>query len=483
MQENEMFQSTNQSNDEHLKVIPTYIKNIPKVDKLMEALIPEFTECPRAVIVKTIQSVLQELREGIIKGVKCEKDVSENAVIANISSALFKTMQPNLRPLINASGVVVHTNLGRSILAEPAITHMLDVASHYSNLEYDLETGKRGQRYRLVESLICELTGAEAATVVNNNAGAVLITLQTIASDKEVIVSRGELIEIGGSFRIPDIMAMSGAKLVEVGTTNRTHFRDYENAITPNTGLLLKVHPSNYEIMGFTASVPLKKMVSLGQSLSLPVMYDMGSGNLVDLSIKGLANEPVVPEIMATGVDIATFSGDKLLGGPQSGIIVGRKTIIDSIKKNPMARALRIDKLTLAALEATLRLYQDPQTVFDHVPTLRMIARPLSEIQACAEKIYAGIHHKEANFEISIIEAHSKVGGGALPLQTLPTFCIAITSQTISCNKMDQYFRMQHPPVIGRIENDRYLWDCRTVLDTDVPVLGKILKQFVKFFY
>ncbi|KPA19636.1 selenocysteine synthase [Candidatus Magnetomorum sp. HK-1] len=453
---------------------PDYIQKIPKVDKLYQKVSADatFQKAPRSVTIRTIQQVLEKLRKGVLEGNKTASDITESGVLKTVKEELIKAMRPNLTQVINASGVIVHTNLGRSVLSPEVLNHISHIAGHYSNLEFNLATGKRGQRYSIVEPLICSLTGAESATAVNNNAGAVLIALQTMAAGKEVIVSRGELVEIGGSFRIPDIMALSGARMVEVGTTNRTHLRDYENAITPETGLLLKVHQSNYAITGFTASVSLKELLSLGRTYNIPVMNDLGSGNLVDLSIKGLMHELTVQETLATGVDIATFSGDKLLGGPQAGIIVGKKSFVSAIKKHPMARALRIDKLTLAALEATLRLYQNPKTVFEKVPTLRLIERSLTDIKDCAEKLCASFRKNNLdNVHIDLVKKDSKIGGGALPLQTLPTYCISIKSEDISSDKMDQYFRSQRPSIVGRIENDQYLLDCRTILPDEISIV------------
>jgi len=462
---------------------PDYIKKIPKVDKLYQqvSIMPQFSDIPRQIIIQAIQNTLEELRFGILHGNYQEQDIDNSQVIQKVLLMLHKAVMPNLLPVINATGIIVHTNLGRSLLASAALDKIIQVASHYSNLEYDLETGKRGQRYKIVEDIICSLTGAESATVVNNNAGAVLLTLQTIASDKSVIVSRGELIEIGGSFRIPDIMALSGAKLVEVGTTNRTHLRDYQKAISPETGLLLKVHPSNYAIKGFTADVDLNEMVSLGHASSIPIMYDMGSGNLVDLSHKGLKGEPVVHQVIASGVDIVTFSGDKLLGGPQAGIIVGKQSIVDQIKTNPMARALRIDKLTLAALEATLRLYQNPKTVFEKIPTLAFMNRPLSEIKNAVETVFLEVQSlKNDALQIEIIETNSKIGGGALPLQTLPSYCIGIKVIERSVDSIERYFRSMNPALIGRIENNKYLLDFRTVLPTEIKIIQKYIGALIQ---
>jgi len=455
-----------------------FIQQIPKVDKLYQQLSNELQlqSIPRPVIIETIRHELEDIRQEVLKGNKQADDIAESVIIEQIKTQLIKTMKPKLRPVINATGVIVHTNLGRSILAQNAIDTIRSIASHYSNLEYDVDKGKRGQRYSLIESLICSLTGAEAATVVNNNAGAVLLVLKTLAEGKSVIVSRGELVEIGGSFRIPDIMALSGAQLIEVGTTNRTHRHDYENAIGEETGLLLKVHQSNFAITGFTASVALKDMVDLGNKYHIPVMNDLGSGSLVDFSTLGLKKEPAVQDVISAGVDIATFSGDKLLGGPQAGIIVGKQLFIDRIRKNPMARALRIDKLTLAALESTLKLYQDPKTVVEKIPTLKFIFRQPEDIFNFAKQLIKSIQTKESkHLKINIIQNNSKIGGGALPLQQLPTCCISMVSETMTPDQMDLYFRSFNPPIIGRIENDRYLLDCRTIQSDEISIVSKAI--------
>jgi L-seryl-tRNA(Ser) seleniumtransferase len=460
--------------------IPDFIKHIPKVDRLYQRLsvLPQTQTIPRPVMIQTIRKELDILRQDVLHGKKQAEDITEPIIVQSMIKKLIQTMQPNLRPVINATGVIVHTNLGRSILPPEVISHMASVAGHYSNLEYDLDKGKRGQRYSLVESLICSLTGAESATVVNNNAGAVLLALNTIASGKAVIVSRGELVEIGGSFRIPDIMALSGAQLIEVGTTNRTHFHDYQNAITPETGLLLKVHQSNYTITGFSASVSLKEMVTLGKEHQIPVMNDLGSGSLVDFSEIGLKQEPNVQNIVSSGVDIATFSGDKLLGGPQAGIIVGQKKLVTAIRKNPMARALRIDKLTLAALEAILRLYQNPKTVFEKIPTLTYILRQPEDILLCANQFIESMQQAQLKFvDIEIVKTISRIGGGALPEQELPTYCISFVSDHITPDQMDQFFRSYQTPVIGRIEDDRYLLDFRTIGSDESEIIADGIKD------
>jgi L-seryl-tRNA(Ser) seleniumtransferase len=377
--------------------------------------------------------------------------------------------------------VVVHTNLGRSLLATEVVENLITIASRYSNLEYDLSIGKRGSRYSCVEDLICEISGAEAAMVVNNNAGAVLLCLETIARDKEVVVSRGELVEIGGSFRVPDVMAKSGGILREVGTTNRTHLRDYENAIAPNTGLLLKVHTSNYSVVGFTAEVSLPELVDLGAAHQLPVMEDLGSGTFIDFSKYGLLKEPTVQESVTAGADVITFSGDKLLGGPQSGIIVGKKEVIDRIKKNPITRALRIDKLTLAALESTLRLYRDEEKAMRIIPTLRTIMLPLEEIQKRAQQLADALKKSgDARLHIQLIERSSKTGGGALPLMELPSLCVGVQIKGISPNALEKTMRSNDPPIIGRIEDDLFVMDPRTIRKDELSIIETAFENLIQ---
>jgi L-seryl-tRNA(Ser) seleniumtransferase len=341
------------------------LRMLPGVDHILELTRTQvdLDNVPQTVLVNTIRTIIESYRRQIISG---DSRMSENAladdqILDDVAQSTRKAMTPNLRRVVNATGVVVHTNLGRSLLTPDAGEHLALIAGRYSNLEYDLSAGKRGSRYSSVEGIICEISGAEAAMVVNNNAAAVLLCLETFARSKTVIVSRGELVEIGGSFRIPDVMAKSGGILKEVGTTNRTHLRDYEDAIDDQTGLLLKVHCSNYSVVGFTAALSLQELVELGARHNIPIMEDLGSGTFIDFSKYGLSKEPTVQESVATGADMITFSGDKLLGGPQAGIIVGKKDVIEQVRNNPLTRALRIDKLTLAALEYTLRLYRDEE--------------------------------------------------------------------------------------------------------------------------
>jgi len=454
------------------------LRHIPKVDRLLEE--PEIKEMlkslPRRHVVLRIQAQLEELRKGILEGKT--KEVSYDLLKDRILIELKKAKKPRLVPVINATGVVVHTNLGRSPLPQRLIEDLFDIACGYSNLEYDLSLGKRGNRFTHVEGILKELTGAEAATVVNNNAAAVLLALDTIAKGKEVIVSRGELIEIGGSFRIPEVMKRSGAKLVEVGTTNKTKLSDYEQAITSETGLLLKVHTSNYKIIGFTQSVEGEKLVELGRRYSIPVMEDLGSGCFVDFSQFGYEKEPTVQEVVAQGVDIVTFSGDKLLGGPQAGIIVGKREFVEKIRKNQLARALRIDKLTLFSLEWILRLYLDQQKALETIPTLQMITAPYENLLKKAKLMLKKIGIKDSpNFSISLKEGSSKVGGGALPALNLKTALISIAPKRLKIQDMEEFFRNYDPPIIVRVEKDSIVMDVRTILEKDQDKVVEAIKK------
>lgn len=439
-------------------------------------------EVPRSVLVQSIRTTLDRLRASILSGDDRldESMLADPQLLDLTAEAITKSMAFNLKRVINATGVVVHTNLGRSLLPEAVAKHVADITSRYSNLEFDLEKGERGSRYSCVEDILCELSGAESAMVVNNNAGAVFLSLETLAKGKEVIVSRGELVEIGGSFRIPDVMARSGARLVEVGATNRTHLADYEGAIRDETALLLKVHTSNYSMMGFTAEVALKDLVALGNKYHLPVMNDLGSGSFLDFSKYGLMREPTVQETVASGVDVATFSGDKLLGGPQAGIIVGRKGVVDRIKKNPINRALRIDKMTLAALEATLHLYRDEAKAVSAIPTLRMLTLPARIIANRAQRLRNRLRklgHKR--LEVVLLSSSSRVGGGALPLQELPTKCVGVRIEGMSANRIERLMRESTPPVVGIIEDDVFMMDVRTILDEEIPVVVSIVDNIL----
>lgn len=458
------------------------LRRLPGVDVVLDAVCKNggFPDVPKSVVTASARGVLDNLRKAIRHQPEefSGASLSLEAILKKIQDAVNAAMTLNLDRVINATGVVVHTNLGRSLLCEQALDHLQRVGGGYSNLEMDLATGKRGSRYTAVEDLICEITGAESAMVVNNNAAAVLLSLDTVARDREVIVSRGELVEIGGSFRIPDVMEKSGAVLKEVGTTNRTHLFDYQKAVSGQTGLLLKVHASNFGIIGFTRAVPLKELVDLGKSCRLPVMEDLGSGTFIDFSRYGLAKEPTVSESVAAGADIVTFSGDKLLGGPQAGIIAGKKAVIDRVKQNPLNRALRIDKLTLAALESTLRAYRDEARAVRRIPTLRMLTAPIDELAERAGKLQAMM--PGGRVQSRIIDASSRAGGGALPLLELPSKCLGLRIRGLSAKTIEARLRKNQPPIIARIEDDEILMDMRTVHEDELELLINAITRIAK---
>jgi L-seryl-tRNA(Ser) seleniumtransferase len=463
-----------------------FLRKIPKVDDILA--VKEVQELahsyPHEVVVEGIRRVLEGLRQEILSVAEPSKFPQERFTVASLFPFLKEEVAgqvaPRLRQVINATGVIIHTNLGRSPLSERALEEVRQIARGYSNLEYDLAQGERGSRYAHVEQLLLRLTGAEGGLVVNNNAGAVLLAINTIAANREVVCSRGELVEIGGAFRIPDVMAKSSAVLREVGTTNRTRLKDYEAAINNATALLLKVHTSNFRVVGFTEEVSLTELVALGKKHSLPVMDDLGSGCLIDLTHYGLAKEPTVQEAVATGADAVTFSGDKLLGGPQAGIIVGKKEWIDRIKANPMTRALRIDKLTLAALEATLIAYLSEEGAIKEIPTLRMLTCTLEELRQQAEHLYHLLEGEKGTAVIEVIEETSEVGGGALPLQPLPTWCVAIKPVHASLDALEADLRKLAPPIIARIANDRLILDARTIQHDEIPLVARGVAQALK---
>jgi L-seryl-tRNA(Ser) seleniumtransferase len=403
------------------------------------------------------------------------QEVSDEAACARwCETRLASLASPSQRRVFNLSGTVLHTNLGRALLADEAIAAAVEAMRSPTTLEYDLGGGVRGERDQHIAPWLLRLTGAEAATAVNNNAAAVLLSLSALAAGREVIVSRGELIEIGGAFRIPDIMRQAGCRLIEVGTTNRTHLRDYANAIGPDTAALMKVHPSNYAIAGFTKSVPAGELVPLAREKGLPLIEDLGSGTLVDLETWGLPHEPTAREAIEAGVDLVTFSGDKLLGGPQAGLIVGRKSLVERVARHPMKRALRLDKVRLAALEATLRLYADPARLVERLPTVRALARPAAEIRAQAERLLPAVARAVgAAAQVGIEPVRGQIGSGALPVDLLPSFAIAIHGARL--DRLADAFRALPVPVIGRISSGVLYFDLRTLSD-EADFVGQLDK-------
>ncbi|WP_418791658.1 L-seryl-tRNA(Sec) selenium transferase [Phosphitispora sp. TUW77] len=462
----------------------TLLRKLPAINIILEQdRIKQLdSHCPHVLISEAASETVQGIREAILTDENAGDKITDlDSIVDIVIEKVRQKTAPNLRKVINATGIVLHTNLGRAVLAKSAVKAINDVAANYSNLELDLTTGQRGTRYSHIEELLCRLTGAEAGMVVNNNAAAVLLVLNTLAKNKEVVVSRGQLVEIGGSFRIPEVMSQSGAVLAEVGTTNKTYLRDYESAITGDTALLLKVHTSNYKVIGFTAEASVEELVSLGTKRGIAVYEDLGSGVLVQFTKYGIPHEPTVSESIKAGVDIVTCSGDKLFGGPQAGIIVGRKNIIDKIKQNQLTRALRVDKFTLAAMEATLRLYFDEEAALAEIPTLRMIMMKPEEIKSRAENLLNLIREKAgAGVETEIIAGFSQVGGGALPEADLPTFLVSVKPLSISVNKLEQRFREMELPVLARIQKDRLLFDLRTLFDKDSEIIAINLQQIIE---
>jgi len=462
----------------------SYLRQLPAVEKLLQSdeLAEIQDQYPRAVLVKEIQDTIEEKRT-IIRQAASEAqlqnlDFSAGNIAREVIQRVKEKTALNLRPVLNATGVLLHTNLGRAPLPGSAIEAIQQVGASFSNLELSLKTGKRSSRFEHIEDLICQVTGAEAAMVVNNNAGAVFLALNTLAAGKEVVVSRGELVEIGGSFRIPEVMAKSGARLVEVGTTNKCYPRDYRAAVGQETALLLKVHTSNYKIMGFTATVPLNSLVKLSREYPLPVMEDLGSGVLVDLSRYGLPHEPTVQESVASGVDVVTFSGDKLLGGPQAGIIVGRKRYLDEIKNNQLARALRVDKFALAGLEATLRLYLDEEKALEEVPILRMLTLTQEELQKRAERLLEKLAPLfNGDDQLGLQKDKARVGGGSLPLVSLPSCQIFVEPAQVNAGALAAKLRRADPPVIARVQKNRVLFDLRSLLENEDELLLKSIKS------
>ena len=458
-------------------------RSIPKVDVLLENsdIVTLIENYHRDVVVDVIREEIDKLRNFI----KENDDVNLietkiNNLIENIKISTEKVYSYNIKKVINGTGTILHTNLGRAIISKKHADYLSEVVTSYSNLEYNLEEGKRGERYSHFEKLICKITGAEAAMAVNNNAAAVMLVLSSMAAEKEVIVSRGELVEVGGKFRIPDVMKSSNAHLVEIGTTNKTHLEDYEDAISENTGAFLKVHTSNFKILGFTESVSIEELCKLGREKDIPVIEDIGSGVLIDLSKYGLEYEPTVQDSIKAGVDVVSFSGDKLLGGPQAGIIVGKKKYIDKMKKNPLTRAFRIDKFTATILEMIFHEYLNEEDAIKNIPVLSLITKDLKEIEKNANALFNKIENLENVADINVEDTFSQIGGGSLPAERIKSKSVTIMPKNISTQSLEAKLRAGKNPVVGRISEEKLILDMRTVLEDEIDILAQKLIDILK---
>ena len=458
-------------------------RSIPKVDVLLENpdIVTLIENHHRDVVVDVIREEIDKLRNFI----KENDDVNLieekiNNLIENIKISTEKVYSYNIKKVINGTGTILHTNLGRAIISKKHADYLSEVVTSYSNLEYNLEEGKRGERYSHFEKLICKITGAEAAMAVNNNAAAVMLVLSSMAAEREVIVSRGELVEVGGKFRIPDVMKSSNAHLVEIGTTNKTHLEDYEDAISENTGAFLKVHTSNFKILGFTESVSIEELCKLGREKDIPVIEDIGSGVLIDLSKYGLEYEPTVQDSIKAGVDVVSFSGDKLLGGPQAGIIVGKKKYIDKMKKNPLTRAFRIDKFTATILEMIFHEYLNEEDAIKNIPVLSLITKDLKEIEKNANALFNKIENLKNVADINIKDTLSQIGGGSLPAERIKSKSVTIMPKNISTQSLEAKLRAGKNPVVGRISEEKLILDMRTVLEDEIDILAQKLIDILK---
>lgn len=453
---------------------------IPKVDNLFED--PRIKQLSaqygKEIVLEVLREGLQEVRQLIAEGNSEEVIVDKiNKINEWVEKGVLLKHTPNMKKVWNATGTILHTNLGRAPLSVRHTEKLLELVTGYSNLEYDLECGKRGERYAHFEELLCKITGAEAAMAVNNNAAAVMLILNSLANDGEVVVSRGELVEIGGSFRIPDVMKLSGAKLVEIGTTNKTHLQDYKDAVSEDTKVFLKVHTSNYKIVGFTESVEVEQLVETAREYDLPIVEDLGSGMLLNLEKYGLPYEPTVQDALQKGADIVCFSGDKLLGGPQAGIIVGKKKYIDQMKKNQFTRAFRIDKFTASALELVLQEYLSEEKAVEHIPVLKMLTESLEQVKKRADRLCEMLINAQFPACFEVIECEAQVGGGTFPTEVIPSAAVAITTMCISTAKLEARLRTLPVPIIGRIVDDRMLFDVRTLEECEFV---KMIELFQK---
>ena len=461
--------------------MPASRRKIPSVDAILryEDLKGWAEGVPRSVVVNAARAAAEEVRQALAahEGQEATDEAICQDILARVRQRIRAAMGPAYRKAVNATGIILHTGLGRAVLPAKAIRQIQDELSGYSVLQLDVETGKRSRRDERIEWLLQQLTGAEAATVVNNNAAATLLVLNTVGAGREVIVSRGQLVEIGGSFRLPEIMAASGAKLVEVGTTNRTHPRDYENAVTENTAAILRVHPSNYVISGFTAEVPLEELEKIAHSRGILLIDDVGAGALVDLSQFGFRREPTLPDSIRAGADLVTSSADKLMGACQGGIILGKADLVQKVRRNPLARALRVDKLALAALEATLTLFLDEPTALREVPVLRLLCRELAQVAEQAEEIAAAVrrHAGGSQAQVTTVEGLSQMGSGSLPGQDLPTRLVSVSPSGMSAEELALRLRRHEPPVFARIQQDRVLVDPRTLLEGEGEIVVEAL--------
>ena len=451
------------------------LRALPSVEELLssEELKNLVALYSHPIVAKVCREVLADAREMIVHQ---EREVYKAEILSEIDSHLAQQFSFRVQPVINATGIILHTNLGRAPLSSEMLQHIAETVTNYNNLEYNLESGQRGQRGGLVEQLLCELTGAEAACVVNNNAGAMFLILSTLATGKEVIVSRGELVQIGGGFRIPEILSLSGAILKEIGTTNQTAIEDYERAITENTAILLKVHHSNFRMEGFVQESSIKELAELAVEKKLYLIYDQGSGAVIDTKQFGLAQEPLVQEGVSSGADLVAFSGDKLLGGPQAGVIIGKTELVNKIKSNPLYRALRPDKFTLSGLEETVLLYLKGQA-FEKIPIWRMISQPAEQIKRRAEDLLKQM--KQSSSKLSVKPAKTYLGGGSLPGQIIPSYALSLES-ILPLEDLSRRFRKAKPPVIGRISQEQFLLDLRTVFPEQDSVLASLISQILR---